>query len=233
MDETCVAGRWQKSHEDERRQFYSWRWDADVAVQPPCGPPANFERTPFRGKRTLTVKAPGLGICIEERQLELENPKPGMDDCWKNLPGEFLPWFVLCQNPQRMMRSDIEHAENAIWPGQEVRYDLLRKYAGLGLLKQQGHAWAIAESRGVLSKLPGGECQLQFCGNPCILWGLFRLMHDRHRRSHLPVVEVEKSGGDPPFLSMRWEGELQRNLRNYLETHEVRIVPDLWRQHSK
>ncbi len=103
VDETSVAGRWQKSHEDEHRQFYSWQWDPEVRTQPQPGPHPDGERTPFRGKRTLTVKAPELGICIEERRLELENPKRGMEERWKNLPGSFLPWFVLCQKPQGMV----------------------------------------------------------------------------------------------------------------------------------
>jgi len=233
VDGNSVGGRWQKSHDDEHRQFYFWHWGPDVLGQPKCDGRPGTERTPFRGKRTLTVKAPELGICVTERQLELENPKPGMDECWSSLPGGFLPWFVLCQRPQGMRRCDIAHAENAIAPGQQVRYDLLRRYATVGLLKQEGHTWGIAESRAVLSRLSGGECEMRFCGNPCTLWGLFRLMYDRHRTLRLPAIAVVKNKGELPFLSMRWEGEFEPDLRHYLDTHSVRIVPNLWKEPSK
>ena len=226
LDGTSVSGAWQKFYEDGHRQFYRWRWAYDQVC---TLSPGAFEAQ-FKGKRTLTVEAPELGLSIEERKLEIENPKVGMGECWKNLPGSYLPWFVLCQKREGMKRSDIVHAENAIAPGQEVRYDVLRQYASLGFLRQKGHTWAIVESRAALNKLPSGNWEVLFCGNPCTLWGLFRRMHDLHRGSQLPLVEVVRNKGYPPFLLMCWEARFQPDLHKYLKTHGVHIIPDLFRR---
>ncbi len=213
IEDSVIEGRWQRFHQDDLRQY--WKWESREL--------ANM----CKGKKPLVVKASGIGM-IEQRILELENPKPGMDECWEQLPGDFLPWFVLCQKPDGMKWSEIEHAQSAIAPGQEVRYDLLRKYALHGLLRQKGHTWSIFESRAVVMAPNHGQCAVRFCGNPCILWSLFRNMKDKHRAYALPTIEVAKERGLPPFLRMQWHSEFQADLQKYFRRHDVRLVPTLW-----
>ncbi|MGI0086300.1 MAG: hypothetical protein ACREBQ_14570, partial [Nitrososphaerales archaeon] len=215
VGDMVVSGKWEQYHEDDLRNFWMWRANKSTGV--------------FKGKKSLIVRAPGVGV-IEQRTLELEKPKPGLDEAWRDLPGRFLPWFVLCQKPQEMTRAEIEHARSAIAPGGEVEYRQLRDYARYGFFRQRGHCWSLVESRAVPTTSRIGECELQFCGNPCILWGMFRNMKDRHRTADLPVIEVAKEGAFPPFLRMRWGSESEADVLKYLKTHDVRVVPTLWEQ---
>jgi len=163
-------------------------------------------------------------------------PKPGLTECWKNLPGAFLPWVLLAQpaagTKEGMRWNDLMLAKEAIAPGQPgFSEPLLRKYAYYRLLRQRGHTWIIAESRAVLESSAAGDCDLRFCGNPAVLWSLFRYVYDQAPGFSLPVIEVVNRRGDLPFLLMRWREEQRRPIKKYLEDpkHNVRIVSDLWR----
>jgi hypothetical protein len=213
IGDVVLDGKWEQYYEDDLREFWIWRATESAGM---C-----------TGKQSLIIQAPGVGV-IEQRTLEFERPKPGLDDAWRDLPGRFLPWFVLCQKPEGMTRAEIEHARSAIAPEGEVGYWQLREYAQYGFFRQRGHYWSVLDSRAVLTTSRIGECELQFCGNPSILWGAFRIMKDRHRTADLPVVEVAKERGYPAFLRMKWGGESGGYVLKYLKTHKVRIVSSLW-----
>lgn len=215
IGDVSVDGKWSHYYEDDLRDFWMWRASESTGV--------------YKGKKSLIVRAPGVGV-IEQRTLELENPKFGLDEAWSDLPGRFLPWFILCQKPQGMTRAEIEHAQSAIAPESSVNYWQLRDYARYGFFRQRGHFWSVLESRAVLPKSRIGECELQFCGNPSILWGMFRNMKDKHRAADLPIIEVAKERAFPPFLRMTWGSECEADVLKYLKTHDVRIVPTLWEQ---
>lgn len=208
-----VGGTWIRYYEDQLRSFWQWR--------------ANQSAGSHKGKQTLVVKASGIGV-IEERTLELESSKQGLDDAWKDLPGSFLPWFVLCQKPSGMTRAEIEHACSVVAAGHEVNYWQLREYARYRYFRQWGRNWSIIESRAVLTNSPTGECEVSFCGNPSILWGMFRNMKDKHRAVSLPKIKVVKERGFPSFVRMDWERGFERDVIKYLRTHHVRIVQSLW-----
>lgn len=213
IGDVMVDGKWEQYYKDDLRNFWMWR--------------ASESTSRYKGKQSLVVSASGVGI-IERRTLELEKPKPGLDDAWKALPGRFLPWFILCQKPQGMTRAEIEHARSAIAPGGEVGYWQLRDYARYGFFRQRGHSWSVLESRAVLTTSRTGECELRFCGNPSVLWGMFRYIKDKHRAADLPVIEAAKERGFPPFLRMRWGSESKADVLKYLKTHDVHVVPNLW-----
>lgn len=220
VDEHPTDGAWEKRHEDEDREFYFWRWANELSLH---------------GKVMVAIKAPELGIRFEY-PIEVLLPKTGMDECWKNLPGAFLPWILLAQptagTKEGMKWNDLMLGKEAIAPEQpNFSQYLLDKYAKHELLTRQGHTWLIAESRAVLAPTAAGECHLKFCGNPTVLWGLFRYMYDHARGVPLPVVEVVSNRGELPFLLTRWPASQQEIVRKYLRNpkHNIRIVSYLWR----
>ena len=216
VGEQLAEGIWEKRHEDDRQEFYFWRWGDEL--QP-------------RKKVTVFVKSPGLGIKFDY-QIEMLLPKDGMDECWQNLPGAFLPWVLLAQpavgTKEGMKWNDLLLAKEAIAPEQQLSPYRLRKYEKHGLLKQCGVRWLIAESRAIFEPAVAGECNLRFCGNPAVLWSLFRYMSDK--TSDLPIIEVIHRHGELPFLSMRWKEEQKTMIEKFLKNknHNVRFVSNLW-----
>ena len=211
-----AEGVWEKRHEDGSREFYFWQWRNVGQV---------------RKKVVVSITSPGLGIKFDY-PVEMLLPKDHMDECWKNLPGAFLPWILLAQpSAERtagMKWSDLMLAKEAIAPEQRgFSESLLRKYAGYGLLEKRGARWVITESRAVFEPLTDGESMMRFCGNPAALWGLFRYMSNE---TSLPIIEVVNTRREPPFLSMRWEENQKATIEKYLRQsqHAVNIVSDLW-----
>jgi len=246
-----VYGGWEKRHEDETREYYFWRWaDKPVGEKREAQTfhslaelrPADFAPPNLIGRRTISIKAPTLGINFEQ-QIEIVKSKPGLDECWKNLPGAFLPWFLLCQSPAGMKWSELLLAKEAIAP-QEKDFSeaLLRKYARYGLLEQRYQLWKIAESRVVFKPSAHGMCHVLFCGDPSVLWGMYRfivsstpeLLAQRtiwkqgEALRPIPIIEVINERGQLPYLLMRWRQEMSGKVQTYAERHKLRIVPDLW-----
>ena len=215
VEERRAEGVWEKRHEDDSREFYFWRWE---------------DGNQARKKVTVSIISPELGMKSEypiERLLRKDN----MNECWQNLPGTFLPWILLAQPSagitEGMKWSDLMLAKEAIAPEQRgFSEPLLRKYAQHGLLEKHGVRWVITESRAVFELPVDGECNMQFCGNPAVLWVLFRYMSDK--TSDLPIIEVIHRQGELPFLSMRWKEEQKEIVEKYLKNHTVNFVSDLW-----
>ncbi len=215
VKERLAEGFWEKRREDDSREFYFWRWgDGNKA----------------RKRVTVSITSPELGIKFEY-PIEMLLAKDNTNMCWQNLPGAFLPWILLAQTSagttEGMKWSDLMLAKEAIAPEQRGFSEaLLRKYARYGLLEKRGVKWVITESRAVFESSVDGECNMQFCGDPTLLWRLFRYMSD-HAPS-LPVIEVINRRGELPFLLMRWKEEQKGQAKKYLEKYQVRFVSDLW-----
>jgi len=221
IDDARVDGRWEKGYEDDDREYYLWK----------RAPEFNFSN--FLGKRTLSIRAPEFGLEFNYK-IQLEKPKAKMDKCWKKLPGAFLPWFLLCQpsaiqGKKGMKWEDLLLAKTAIYPKGKISYYLLQQYADQGLLKQNGGYWIIAESRASLKSIEIGKCLLEFCGNPSIIWGLFRYMFDRVKEMQLPIVEVIDERGKGPYLRICWDQSQEADLNTYLNRHHVNIVLNIWK----
>ena len=215
VEQRLAEGVWEKRHEDDSREFYFWRWR---------------DGNQIRKKVIVSITSPELGMKFEY-PVEMLLRKDSMDECWQNLPGRFLPWILLAQPSagatEGMKWSDLMLAKEAIAPEQRgFSESLLRKYAGYGLLEKHGVRWVITESRAVFEPSTDRECIMQFCGNPAVLWTLFRYMSDKI--SDLPIIEVVNTRGDLPFLSMRWKEEQKARIERYLINHSVNIVSDLW-----
>lgn len=208
-------GMWEKFREDDSREFYSWRWES--GSQP-------------RKKVNVSIRSPELGIKFDY-PVEILLPKVATAGCWQNFPGAFLPWLLLAQTSagtiEGMKWSDLMLAKEAIAPAQRGFSEaLLHKYARYGLLEKRGVRWVIADSRAVVEPSVDGECNLRFCGDPSVLWSLFRYMSDK--TSNLPIIEIVNIKGELPFLLMRWQKGCRSVIEKYLQNHHINLVSDLW-----
>ena len=141
MDTKLAGGQWTHrfSHKGNDRQVYLWRWikpfiepKPGVGVLKSFGQLFSAYKSPdLKGDRTLAIEAPDVNFKVQY-QIYLDHSKAGMDQCWKDLPGAFLPWFLLCQSHEGMTWEDLMLARHLIAPDLRVSYYLLRKYADLG-----------------------------------------------------------------------------------------------------
>ncbi len=211
-----TEGIWEKQHEDDVQEFYVWHWETEPQL---------------KKKVTIAILAKELGIRFEYQIEMLQTKLP--ENCWKNLPGKFLPLVLLAQ-PVIQMKDGMKWqnlltAREAIAPdGPQIWRNYLKEYVNRGFLEFQGHRWRIIESRCKLESTDEGDCLMSYCGNPAILWGMFRRIHELHPQSSLPEVEVVK--GELPYLEVLWNARQTEVVKKYLGNHkEVRIVSDLWR----
>ncbi len=211
-----TAGRWNKQHEDNAQEFYIWHWDNEPQL---------------KKKVTIAIQAKEFGIRFEYQIVMLQTKSP--EECWKNLPGAFLPMMLLAQPvtqiKEGMKWQDLLMAREAIAPdGPQVSRYYLKEYVNRGFLEFHGHHWCIIESRCKFESTDEGDCLMSYCGDPAILWGMFRRIHELYPQGLLPEVEVVK--GDLPYLEVLWNARQTEVVKKYLGNHkEVRIVSDLWR----
>jgi hypothetical protein len=234
IDGRPAFGRWEprEVHLDDGRDFYVWNWSKH---------PLNYEKTksgtaksfkqladfyyrpPSRGKMVLSVQAPGFS---KQYQIYKDDPKPGMEKCWEQLPGAFLPWFLLCQTQEGMKWDELLFSRDIIAPGLRLSAYLLRKYEKYGLFVQQGVRWKIAESRATLADAGKETCRLDYCGDPSVLWRFYRWMS--RPGISLPNVEVINKRGEVPYLTMTWDARLRQEIHYRLEHMHVLIGSTLW-----
>lgn len=219
IDEEPDAGTWEKRREDDTFEYYFWRW---------CDP---ARAAGLVGRRTISVKAPELGFSFS-RRIEMKESKSGMDECWACLPGACLPWFLLAQSAEGMKWSDLMLARAAVTPEMRFSHALMRRAERCGLLRQRGQRWEIAESRAVIETTLEGELALRFCGDPSLMWRMFRRLRDLNSDLQLPLIEVVvDERRQLPYLMTRWRhderGGIERFLKN-IKTHNVKLVADLW-----
>jgi len=234
IDGKRAFGRWETRdvHLDDEKDFYVWNWSKQ---------PLNYEKlkagtiksfkqlTKFYrppvsyGKMVLSIQAPGFS---KEYRIYKDDPKTGMDKCWEHLPGAFLPWFLLCQTNEGMKWDDLMLAQEIIEPKVRLSAYLLRKYEKYGLFVQEGVRWKIAESRATLLNIGERRCRLDYCGDPSLLWRIYRWMS--RPRVNLPNIEVVNKRGEVPYLRMNWDIDLRDEIFYRLEHMNVRIGPSLW-----
>ena len=235
IDDKLADGQWEcATIQDDDREFYFWEWSSSrpVIERVDSGIAKSFQELPMlfrspslRGDRVLSVRSPEFEV---RYKIYMDNPKPGMGKCWQNLPGVFLPWFILCQSTEGMKWDDLMLAKDVIAPNLRISYSLLRKYADQGMLLQRGRKWEIRESRAVLKPLSGDRCQMEYCGDPSILWGLYRRMYYGIPNCELPVIDIIDKRGGIPYLQIIWHLSLRSALERYLRNHKVVISRQLW-----
>jgi hypothetical protein len=270
--ETCrVFGAWKKQHEiqaDYNCDCFFWEW-ADKPVGKKLSPttfrglqqlnPQNFAMPNLSGSRKISVQY-RLDLKYEKefefRPLtsQLKKRLKTLKECWQNLPGKFLLFFLLSQSHDGMNEKQLLLAKDILAPDANISIPLLRKYANHGLLEQRGNKWGIGESRAVMQQISEQEFHLFFCGSPSILWGLYKHIakdiqeeeptNNRERQPRvfrvgrpqpppplkpLPIIEVIDEPRKPPYLFMRWKQEFANKIRIFLRENNVSLVENLWR----
>lgn len=235
INDKPARGEWIRHNDssDEEKELFEWMW-----ASPPF-----FEKTKtgslkdFRDLKGY-YKSPDLKgdriVCIRSPEFKkthniyLDHSKRGMDKCWKNLPGAFLPWFLLCQSATGMKWEDLLLAKDLIAPKERIAYHQLRKFADKGLFLQKGRYWVIGESRATLRSIEDDRCELQYCGDPSILWSLYRRMYQPEALDTLPIIEVVAKRGGIPYLQMTWQSHQRDVIVTFLKKKGVILGNNLW-----
>lgn len=233
-DEKPAGGKWERvaaQADADDMEVFTWNWGPRPFIeQVQTGTLRNlrelsqFFRSPdLKGERTFTIESPEFKVSYP---VYLDHPKPGMDDCWRNLPSSFLPWFLLCQTQEGMKWDELLFARDIIAPGLRLSAYLLRKYEKDGFFVQKGVRWKIAESRATVTGLENNNCRLDYCGDPSLLWRLYRWLS--RPDISLPKIEVVNKRGEIPYLRMNWNAHLHDEIIYRLQRMNVRIGPSLW-----
>lgn len=229
-----AGGKWERvpaQADADDKDFFTWNWGPQPFIEQvqtgtlkSLRELSQFFRSPdLKGQRTFTIESPEFTVSYP---VYLEHQKPGMDNCWRNLPGAFLPWFLLCQTQEGMKWDDLLLARDIIAPGLRLSAYLLRKYEKYGLLVQQGVRWKIAESRATLEDVGKEKCRLDYCGDPSVLWRLYRWMS--RPDISLPNIEIVNKRGEVPYLRMNWDARLYDEIIYRLQHMNVHIGSSLW-----
>jgi len=230
------GGEWQAAGMPgaDDRELYVWRWSKSpfIEARPKLSHLRSleelsgaFKRRDMSGIRTFRFGAPDIPVT---HTIELVYKLKEIENCWTHLPGAFLPWFLLCQSNSGMTWEDLVLAKDAIAPSLPLSPYLLRKCASEGLLVQRGQRWSIYESRAVLSLAIRGEFELRYCGDPSVIWGLYRRMHHENGGRYLPAIDVVNKHGEIPYLLMSWPLRTRPTIDAYLKAHGAVIVKELW-----
>lgn len=234
IDDKLAGGRWEQPTQDNDREYYLWRWSSSrpVIEQVKTGTARGFQELgkffhspPMKGNRILSVKSPEFTV---QYKIYKDDPKPGMGKCWRDLPGAFLPMFLLCQSTEGMKWEDLVLAKDVIAPDLRLSPYLLHKYAHHGFLVQRGHRWFINESRAELRPANRDQCQMKYCGDPSVLWGLYRRMYHQMHGAELPFIEVVNNRGEIPYLQATWPLHMRGDIEHYFKHHQVVIGAILW-----
>ena len=233
-DSFKTFGKWIKDPDlkTDDHEFYYWLWNK-CPVEP----------STLTGSHTLYICDSFGRFRSNKYDFKMIAETLKINDCFDHLPGSFLPLCLIGQAPDGLCWADINLNKDFILSGQPVSYSLLRQYEEYGILSHHNKRWRIAESRAVPSGNRGSLWTLQYCGEPSLLWGLYRELWQtsprlnlqrvwsggRYIQIPLPLIEVVDERGQLPFLQMNWTEKLKDKVVDYLFNHHVRIVSDLWR----
>jgi hypothetical protein len=233
-----ASGWWE--HVDVRdspdRNCYRWKWNKVIWLEHRPGVTKlrslsqlddAFKSPDLRGDRRISIEAkPHISEEMEVRMVAREGE--AINRCWDNLPGAFVPMFLLCQSTEGMKWEDLVLARDVIAPSSHFSPYILRKYERLGVAVQRGRRWMIRESRAESIPLLGASFQLNYCGDPSILWGLYRRMICDIPGERLPMIEVIDKRGEAAYLKMTWPAQLRETIEHYLHRNGVAVGGSLW-----
>ena len=235
--ESTASGHWhQVNTEVGDYDYFEWIWGDTPFIE--IGPEKMikelgrlgdiFKPKNTKGQKVLCIKSPEFSHSFTVEKVG-RNKK--IDECWRNLPGKYALWFILCQtgdNETGMRLDDMLITRDVVAPDvpdSSFSYYLLRKYESLGFLVQRGHKWEMAKPRAEIGLPSCGSFELKYCGDPSVLWGLYRkLSWD----TELPTVEVVSKRNEIPFLRMLWKSEVRAQIERELMTRGVEIARELW-----
>ena len=238
IDGKAASGRWERVDVSDSpdRNCYRWKWNKIIWLEQRPGVTIlkslsqlddAFKSPDLRGDRNICVEArPHISEDIQVRMVAREGD--AINRCWENLPGAFVPMFLLCQSTEGMKWDDLLLAKDVIAPSLRFSPYILRKYERLGIAVLRGRRWMIRENRAQLTMLAGASFQLNYCGDPSILWGLYRRMICDIPGGNLPIIEVIDKRGEAAYLSMIWPERSRKLIEHYLRKNSVVTGGMLW-----
>jgi hypothetical protein len=238
IDGKAASGRWE--HVDVRdspdRNCYRWKWNKMIWLEHRPGVTTlrslsqlddAFKSPDLRGDRRISIEA-RPHICEDIAVRIVGREAEAINRCWDNLPGAFVPMFLLCQSTEGMKWEDLVLAKDVIAPSSRFSPYILRKYERLGVAVQRGRRWMIRQSRAESTALTGALFQLNYCGDPSILWGLYRRMICDLPGERLPMIEVIDKRGEAAYLKMTWPAQSRETIEHYLHRNGVAVGGSLW-----
>jgi hypothetical protein len=234
----AATGRWERVdvREAADRDYYRWKWNKKIWLEQRPGVTTlksfnqldeAFKSPDLTGDRTISIEAaPHIRENIAVRMVGREGD--AINRCWQNLPGAFLPMFLLCQSVDGMKWEDLLLAKDVIAPHSRFSPYLLHKYERLGVAVLRGRRWMIRENRATLVPLAREAFQLNYCGDPSILWGLYRRMICDIPVEYLPIIEVIDKRGEGAYVIMNWPTQFRDLIEKYLQRNRVVIGGSLW-----
>ena len=238
IDSKSAAGRWQRQDvgAPTESEFFRWQWNRAPVLERKSGVDRltnlrqlhdAFKPANLSGKHVFAVEAtPHIRAKFDVEILDRSRKE--IDEGWKALPGTFLPMFLLCQSNEGMTWEDLALAKDVIAPKLRLSEYLLHKYARHGFLLQRGRRWIISQSRAETQPVALQQMQLNYCGDPSILWGLYRRMYHRMRGAALPFIELIDKRGEIPYLRAIWPLPLRGEVEQYLKHNGVVMGTILW-----
>jgi len=240
IDAKMAFGCWEKLDlQSTSCDHYQWRWDKKVYLEQRQGInkveslkqlSEAYKAPDLRGDRVISIEASpyirnSFNVYIVDR-TEVE-----INKCWNNLPGAYLPMFLLSQPAQSaegLKWEDLMLAREIIEPRQYFSPRALHRYQYFGLAIQRGQRWSIGKNLAELAILNETLCQLNYCGDPSILWNLYRRMYHEIGEDKLPTIEVINERGQAAYLKMDWPVRLKNHIEGYLKRSGVVIGKLLW-----
>jgi len=239
VDDRVSSGRWKKlltSAPD--KEFWEWKWSNKPILEPRSG--INkltslsqlgeaFKPADLGGEHIFAIK---VGQSIQDHlQVKIINRSTEeLDDCWRDLPGQLLPFFILCQSLEGLKWEEMLLARDVIAPQLNLSRFLLLKYKKYGFMIQRGNRWQISESRAEVQVQKDNHFRLDYCGNPSILWGLYSYLSKRNLTLKMSQIKVIDKRGDIPFMRMDWTTDIKDIIIRYLKNSDVKLDRILWIQ---
>ena len=238
IDGKAAAGRWKHLDINEAtdRDYYRWDWHDKIWLERRPGVTTlkslsqldeAFKSPDLRGDRKFSIEAtPHIRENFAVWMVGREGKE--INRCWQNVPGAFLPMFLLCQSVDGMKWEDLVLARDVIAPQSRFSPYMLHKYERLGFTVLRGRRWFIRENRAE-SILPQNDLfELNYCGDPSILWGLYRRMICDIPGENLPIIQVSDRRGEVAYLKMIWPLQFRGEIEKYLLRNSVKVGGPLW-----
>ena len=238
IDGKAASGWWKNLnvHDAQDRDYYRWKWNQRIWLEARPGVTTlksfnqldeAYKSPDLRGDRQISIEAkPHISEKVAVRIVGRE--QEAINRCWENLPGAFIAMFLLCQSNDGMKWEDLVLAKDVIAPSSRFSPYILHKYERLGVAVQRGRRWMIRENRAESMPLAGESFQLNYCGDPSILWGLYRRMICDIPGERLPVIEVTDKRGEVAYLRMIWPTQFRDVIEKYLQRNNVAVGGSLW-----
>lgn len=239
IDDTASSGDWyQLPTASPDKEFWEWNWSRRPLLERISSSRSfksfaemgrAFKSADLGGVHSFAIKT-GEVIRDQVTVNIIDRTKKSIDSCWANLPGPMLPLFLLSQSTEGLKWEELLLAKDVVAPREFLSRYVLHKYMRHGYVRLRGNRWLIRESRSELTPTSNETVTMNFCGDPSIVWGLYRFLGHRAANVDLPLIQVVNRRSEIPFMTMNWDMEAYPIVVRYLRRQQVIIGPILCSQ---